>query len=196
MTHYYSDNSNLVSKKETFEYYFNNEKFLFTTDNGVFSKRNVDYGSYVLIKSVYHLDLGKRVLDLGCGYGPIGIIIKHFNPDIQLTMVDVNPRAISLAKENILQNDIVSNILCEDNILNIKDDFDSIILNPPIRAGKKVIYDLYEKSYQKLISGGSLYIVIAKRHGYNSTKEKLESIFTEVKVLDKDKGYFVLQASK
>ena len=78
----------------------------------------------------------------------------------------------------------------------IKDDFDSIILNPPIRAGKKVIYDLYEKSYQKLINGGSLYIVIAKRHGYNSTKEKLESIFTEVKVLDKDKGYFVLQASK
>ena len=196
MTHYYSDNSNLVSKKETFEYYFNNEKFLFTTDNGVFSKRNVDYGSYVLIKSVYHLDLGKRVLDLGCGYGPIGIIIKHFNPDIQLTMVDVNPRAISLAKENILQNDIASKILCEDNILNIKDDFDSIILNPPIRAGKKVIYDLYEKSYQKLISGGSLYIVIAKRHGYNSTKEKLESIFTEVKVLDKDKGYFVLQALK
>lgn len=196
MTHYYSDNSNLVSKKETFEYYFNNEKFLFTTDNGVFSKRNVDYGSYVLIKSVYHLDLGKRVLDLGCGYGPIGIIIKHFNPDIQLTMVDVNPRAISLAKENILQNDIASNILCEDNIHNIKDDFDSIILNPPIRAGKKVIYDLYEKSYQKLISGGSLYIVIAKRHGYYSTKEKLESIFTEVKVLDKDKGYFVLQASK
>lgn len=196
MTHYYSDNSNLVSKKETFEYYFNNEKFLFTTDNGVFSKRNVDYGSYVLIKSVYHLDLGKRVLDLGCGYGPIGIIIKHFNPDIELTMVDVNPRAISLAKENILQNDIASNILCEDNILNIKDDFDSIILNPPIRAGKKVIYDLYEKSYQKLINGGSLYIVIAKRHGYNSTKEKLESIFTEVKVLDKEKGYFTLQALK
>lgn len=196
MTHYYTDNSELVSKREKFEYYFDNEKFSFTTDNGVFSKKNVDYGSYLLIKNTYKLNLGKQVLDLGCGYGPIGIILKYFNKELEVSMVDVNSRAIELARENCLNNKVTNDIYLEDNILNLKNNFDSIILNPPIRAGKKVIFDLYEKSFMKLNDKGSLYIVIQKKQGYESSKKKLETIFTEVKVLDKDKGYFILKAQK
>ena len=196
MTHYYTDNSDLDSKRSSFDYYFDNEKFTFTTDIGVFSKSDVDYGSYLLIKNTYKRVLGNKLLDLGCGYGPIGIIIKRFNPDIDTTLVDVNSRAIELAKINGSLNKTKLNIhLCKD-ILTLNTLFDSIILNPPVRAGKVVIYDLYEKSYMSLNDGGSLYIVIQKKQGADSSIKKLNELFKEIKILDKDGGYRVIQAIK
>ena len=196
MTHYYTDNSELPSNRKNFDYYFDNEKFIFTTDNGVFSKNNVDYGSYLLIKSTYKRVLGKSLLDLGCGYGPVGIIIKRFNPDIDVTMVDVNSRAIELAEINGSLNKTKIKVhLCE-NILTLDTLFDSIILNPPVRAGKVVIYDLYDKAYQCLKESGSLYIVIQKKQGADSSTKKLSEIFKTVNILDKDGGYRVIQAIK
>ena len=104
MAHYFTDNNDLKSNRKDFDYYFNNEVFRFTTDNGVFSKANVDYGSYILIKSIYKLNLGTSLLDLGSGYGPIGIILKRFNPNVDVEMVDVNSRATDLAKLNCKNN--------------------------------------------------------------------------------------------
>ena len=194
MTHYYTDNSGLASKRKSFDYYFDNEKFSFTTDNGVFSKERVDYGSYLLIKSTYKRKLGSKVLDLGCGYGPIGIIIKRFNEDIELDMADVNPRACELAEINCLNNKTQAKVhLCE-NILTLDKLFDSIILNPPVRAGKLVVFDLYAKAYGCLNDGGSLYIVIQKKQGAGSSTEELKRLFKTVEVLDKDGGYHVIRA--
>lgn len=194
MTHYYTDNKNLISERREFDFYFDNEYFRFITDNGVFSKKNVDYGSYILLKSIYKSDLGKNILDLGCGYGPIGIILKHFNPDIQVEMVDVNSRAIDLAILNgqINKTDIKVS-LCDD-ITCLDHKFDTIVLNPPIRAGKKVIYDLYEKSMMMLNEGGHLYIVIRKAQGANTSLEKLETLFNKVEIIKKDKGYLVINS--
>ena len=196
MTHYYTDNSDLVSNRKTFDYYFDNEKFSFTTDNGVFSKDNVDYGSYLLIKNIYKRKLGRSILDLGCGWGPIGIIIKRFNGDANVTLVDINSRAIELANINALNNKtLVETCLCKDiNTLNTL--FDSIILNPPIRAGKVVVYDLYLKAHDVLEEDGSLYIVIQKKQGANSSINKLKELFKQVAVLDKDGGYLIIQAVK
>ena len=196
MTHYYTDNSDLVSNRKTFDYYFDNEKFTFTTDNGVFSKDNVDYGSYLLIKNIYKRKLGRSVLDLGCGWGPIGIIIKRFNSDVNVTLVDVNSRAIELANINASNNKtLVETCLCKDiNTLNTL--FDSIILNPPIRAGKVVVYDLYLKAHDVLKEDGSLYIVIQKKQGANSSINKLKELYKQVAVLDKSGGYLVIQAVK
>jgi len=193
MSHYYTDNKDLASNPCQFTYYFDNETFTFTTDNGVFSKKAVDYGSYLLIKTIYKLNLGTCILDLGCGWGPVGIILKRFNPILEVCLVDVNSRAIDLAKENAIINKTnLDTYLCEDiNTLDKK--FDSIILNPPIRAGKKVIYDLYEKSRMNLNVNGSLFIVIQKKQGAKSSIEKLESLFDDVKILDKDGGYYVIQ---
>ena len=192
MTHYYTDNSDLLSNKREFDYYFDNEVFRFTTDNGVFSKGNVDYGSYILIKTIYKRNLGNSFLDLGSGYGPIGIIIKHFNTDIDVEMVDVNSRATDLAKLNCQNNNTDIKVhLCE-NILELEHNFDTISLNPPIRAGKKVIYDLYEKSRDKLNDNGHLYIVIRKAQGANSSISKLETLFNNVVVINKDSGYYVI----
>ena len=192
MTHYYTDNNNLASNPREFDYYFDNEVFRFTTDNGVFSKEKVDYGSYILIKTIYLKKLGNSFLDLGCGYGPIGIIIKRFNESLNVEMVDVNSRATDLAISNCKKNQTDIKVhLCE-NILELTHNFDTISLNPPIRAGKKVIYDLYEKAKHKLNDGGHLYIVIRKAQGANSSISKLETLFKKVVVVNKDSGYYVI----
>ena len=192
MPHYYTDNNNLPSNKREFDYYFDNESFRFTTDNGVFSKKSIDYGSYILIKTIYKLDLGSSLLDLGSGYGPIGIILKRFNPNVEIEMVDVNSRATKLAEINCISNKTDIKVhLCE-NILELDNNFDTITLNPPIRAGKKVIYDLYEKSKDKLNDNGHLYIVIRKAQGANSSISKLETLFNNVRLINKDSGYVVI----
>lgn len=196
MSHYYTDNSQLASNPRSFDYYFDNEKFIFTTDNGVFCKENVDYGSYLLIKNTFRQALGNRLLDLGCGWGPVGIIIKRFNPDIEVTAVDVNSRAVQLTNLNAVQNKtLIKACLCTD-ILTLNLLFDSIILNPPIRAGKVVIYDLYDKAYHTLRENGSLYIVIQKKQGASSSVDKLSELFKTVTILDREGGYWVIQAIK
>ena len=196
MSHYYTDNSQLASSPRSFDYYFDNEKFIFTTDNGVFCKENVDYGSYLLIKNTFRQALGNRLLDLGCGWGPVGIIIKRFNPDIEVTAVEVNSRAVQLTNLNAVQNKtLIKACLCTD-ILTLNLLFDSIILNPPIRAGKVVIYDLYDKAYHTLRENGSLYIVIQKKQGASSSVNKLSELFKTVTVLDREGGYWVIQAIK
>lgn len=192
MNHYYTDNKDLVSERKEFEYYFDNEVFRFTTDNGVFSKDNVDYGSYILIRTIYKKDLGKSLLDLGSGYGPIGIILKHFNPDVDVEMVEVNSRAVELSILNIQNNKTDIKVhLCED-IEQLDHKFDTIVLNPPIRAGKVIIYSLYEKSRKMLNESGHLYIVIRKAQGAASSIKKLETLFNEVVTIEKDSGYLVI----
>lgn len=194
MSHYYTDNKELDSHKEQFEYYFDNEVFRFTTDIGVFSKENVDYGSYVLLKTVYRNNLGKKLLDLGSGYGPIGIILKRFNPELDVEMVDVNSRAVELAILNCKNNETDIKVhLCED-ILELENQFDTIVLNPPIRAGKAVIYSLYEKAKEKLNEDGHLYIVIRKAQGAMSSKKKLETLFNKVELINRDSGYLVFDS--
>ena len=191
MAHYYTDNKDLASNRREFTYYFADEVFCFTTDNGVFSKDNVDYGSYILIKSIYQKDLGKTILDLGCGYGPIGIILKRFHPASEVELVDVNSRAIELAELNASKNNTdIKVMLCED-IRGLDHKFDTIVLNPPIRAGKEVIYGLYEKSRLMLNEEGHLYIVIRKAQGAMSSKSRLETLFSTVAMIERDKGYLV-----
>ena len=192
MNHYYTDNSDLSSQRQEFTYYFDNEVFRFTTDNGVFSKDHVDYGSYILIRSICNRDLGKSLLDLGSGYGPIGIILKRFHPETEVEMAEVNSRAVELSILNgeINKTDIKVH-LCDD-ITTLDHKFDTIALNPPIRAGKAVIYDLYEKSSVMLNENGHLYIVIRKAQGAKSSMTKLETLFGKVEVIERDSGYFVL----
>ena len=194
MNHYYTDNKDLASNRREFTYYYDNEVFRFTTDNGVFSKNQIDYGSYLLLKNIYKLDLGSNILDLGSGYGPIGIILKHFHQDANVEMVDVNSRALELAKLNCEINKVDIKIhLCED-ILTLDHKFNSIVLNPPIRAGKVIIYGLYEKSKMMLEDNGHLYIVIQKKQGAESSIKKLETLFTNVDVIGKDGGYLVIDS--
>ena len=198
MSHYFQDDPNLVSniKEVTFE--INGITMKLLTDNGVFSKNNVDAGSYAFLKVLLPLDLGNHILDLGCGYGTIGLTLAKAHEEARITLADVNPRAAAICERNagLLNLSPRVTILQSDIYEKIEGPYDSIVVNPPIRAGKAVTYKMYEGAKQYLIDGGSLYIVIRKAQGAESASKYIESIFGNIELLDRSKGYHFYKAVK
>ncbi|WP_298833513.1 class I SAM-dependent methyltransferase [uncultured Planococcus sp.] len=196
--HYYSKNPQTKSNPREWTDVLRGEKFRFQTDTGVFSKSEVDFGSRLLIETFEEAEVGGPMLDVGCGYGPIGMAVAKAFPQKQVHMVDVNARAIELAKKNVEKNDISNVEIYESDGLSAVeiDGFSAILTNPPIRAGKETIFRFYEEAAEKLADGGSLWVVIQKKQGAPSTQVKLEELFGEVKVVDKKKGYFIFEARK
>ena len=170
------------------------QSFRFYTDAGVFSKKMIDFGSQVLLNSL-ELESGKTLLDIGCGYGPLGISLAKVQ-GLAVTMVDINERAVDLAKQNAERNGVKADIF-QSNLYDAVDgDFDYIISNPPIRAGKKVVHQVIEEAYAHLNAGGSLTIVIQKKQGAPSAKSKMEDVFGNAEIVKKDKGYYILRSVK
>lgn len=198
MGHYYSKNPEVESNESIIEYHLTPMSLKLSTDNGVFSKGDVDFGSKVLVKAFLEDQQEvKSLLDVGCGYGTIGLMIKKHLPAIQLHMVDVNERAMALAKKNAIQNDISDVKVYESDTLDqVTESFDAIVTNPPIRAGKEVVHRILENSIHHLNVGGAIYVVIQKKQGMPSAKKKLEALFGNVDVIAKDKGYFILKSIK
>lgn len=197
MNHYFEDNRHLKSNRKEVSFRFWCFNYSFILDNGVFSKDGIDIGTNVLLDYVSKQTLGNKILDLGCGVGPIGIILKKIFPDSEFHMVDVNDRALELAIENAKLNDVDVNIYKSNSYEHVTDtDFTDIITNPPIRAGKQVIYEMFEHAYDHLCISGKLWIVIRKSHGANSAKAKVESVFGNCEVVKKDKGFYILKAEK
>lgn len=170
------------------------QSFHFYTDAGVFSKKKVDYGSQVLLNAL-DLERGKNLLDVGCGYGPLGISLAKVQ-GVQSTMIDINSRAIDLAKKNAERNGVVAHIFQSNIYENVSEKFDYIISNPPIRAGKKVVHEIIEGAFDHLNQGGSLTIVIQKKQGAPSAKVKMENVFGNAEIIRKDKGYYILRSEK
>ncbi|MDR6120728.1 16S rRNA (guanine1207-N2)-methyltransferase [Bacillus sp. SLBN-46] len=163
--HYYSRTQKVESDPKFWDFTLKNNLFRFKTDNGVFSKREVDFGSRLLIESFEMPQTEGFVLDVGCGYGPIGLSIAKQYHDRVVHMVDVNERAIQLSKENAALNKIENVKVYEsDRLINVKEmNFAAILTNPPIRAGKQTVHDIFEQSYNHLVSNGELWVVIQKR---------------------------------
>ena len=198
MSHYFQDDHNLVSNIKEITFEINGITMKLLTDNGVFSKNNVDEGSYAFLKVLLPLDLGNRILDLGCGYGTIGLTLAKAHEEARITLADVNPRAVALCERNagLLNLSPRVTILQSDIYEKIEGPYDSIVVNPPIRAGKKVTYRMYEEAKQYLIDGGSLYIVIRKAQGAESASKYIETIFGNVTLLKREKGYYIYRATK
>ncbi len=198
MPQYFDSNPTIKSKLREIEFDFLGRKLSFISDNGVFSKNEIDEGTSILLNTIVPLRLSGHILDLGCAYGAIGLTLASFNSDARVTCADVNERAISLCKENVkrlhLQEQV--NVVISDRFANLEGTFDSIVINPPIRAGKKVTYAMYVESYDHLVDNGSMFIVIRKAQGAPSALEYLESIFSSVAVLKKSRGYWIIQAIK
>lgn len=194
MNHYFSSNSNLEDNKEIIQYNYKDIKLKFHTNSGVFSRKNVDAGSITLVENIDYLH--GNVLDLGCGYGFIGITLRKLFKDINLTMADVNERAVDLARKNAELNNVSADIIVSDGFENIDKIFDNIILNPPIRAGKEIIYKLYKDSHDNLNIDGSFYIVIKTKHGAKSHIKELKNIFGNCHIVYKKKGDYVLRCVK
>ena len=196
MSHYFENDVNLKSNKRQLKLYINDKVLSFVSDSGVFSNTQIDYGSFTFLKTLLELENVNSILDVGCGYGVLGITLKYFGKCQNVTMVDINPKAVSLCQENINYYSL-DNVSCfiSDGLNEVDSSFDQIVINPPIRAGKAVIYKMFEDSVKHLNENGSLYIVIKKNLGANSAITKLSKLFKKVEVLKKDKGYFIIKAT-
>ena len=196
MSHYFSENNDtLKSNPKEIAFGVNGTNMKFITDHGVFSKDQFDTGTEVLLKYLTISTSDKTVLDLGCGYGVIGIYLnKKYQLDVE--MVDINKRAIELSKKNIILNNVEANVFQSDGFSNVSKKYDLIIINPPIRAGKKVYYQFFKDAVDYLSDNGSLIIVINKKHGASSAIKYLETIYKSVEIVGHKKGFKVILSKK
>ncbi len=192
MTHYFSNNENLPSKPKEINFKVKNQVYQFYTDNGVFSKKGLDFGTRLLLESIPFDKLTGPILDFGCGYGPIGIVISK-ETGIKVDMIDINKRSLALAKKNALLNKANVNIFESDIYNNISEKYNYIVTNPPIRVGKKILYQILFEAKQHLNKNGELWLVVNKDQGAKSIIKDLEKEYN-VNVVNKSKGFFIICA--
>ena len=166
----------------------------FVTDAGVFSRDGLDRGTEVLLDALP--ELSGRVLDLGCGWGAIGVTLALRYPEAQLVMSDVNERAVGLARRNLALNGARGEVVVSDGFAGLEGTFDHVVTNPPIRAGKQVIYGLFDGARERLRSGGSLNVVIRKQQGAPSALKHLQERFGQADVVGRGGGYWIIRAVK
>ena len=194
MKHYYTENDDLISEPEQFIFNYRGKALTFVSDNGVFSKKMIDYGSRVLLEAI-SIDLSKKtLLDVGCGYGTFGIALKSVYPFLEIDMVDVNDRALNLARENLKLNNMSANVYLSNTYDKVENKYDLIVTNPPIRAGKEIVTKILVESKKYLNLNGEIWVVIQKKQGAPSAKKNLESVFKKVDIVKRAKGYYILRA--
>lgn len=193
--HYYSQQPTSESKPVAASFTYRGHHLTLTTDAGVFSRGELDSGTRILLEALPDT-LSGRILDLGCGWGPVGICVGLENPNAQIVFSDVNERALSLTKANAAQYKIDGEFIQSDGFASIEGEFDCVITNPPIRTGKQVIYQMFADAQNRLKNGGELYIVIRKQQGAESAKKYLQTLFPDVAVIDKSGGYWIIRCIK
>lgn len=194
MSHYYQADPNLDTTEFPITFDVDGRSFTVNSSAGVFSKEGLDTGSRILCETI--LKEAKPVadfLDLGCGIGVIGVILASFW-NSRLVAIDPNSQACHLAEENYAKYNIEATVLNQDHVND--QNYPLIVLNPPIRTGKQVIYSLFEQSAAHLLPGGSLWIVIRKQHGAQSAMDKLNELGVTTRRVTRDKGFWVIEAHK
>ena len=193
--HYYTNSPTSKHEERHIMAQIVNRCLHFETDAGTFSKEHMDTGSRLLIDTVP--PLSGRVADIGCGWGAIGISLAVKNPDAAIEMVDVNERAVALAQKNTSANGVTNaRAFVSDALSLVEPGLSYAVTNPPIRAGKQVIYGFFAQAHEKLIPGGKLYIVIRKQQGAPSAIKYLQTLFSQVCTLEKEAGFWILEATK
>lgn len=200
MEHYFSPQSQTeLNMKEMVAKIGSIELKLYTS-NAVFSKQKVDYGSEILIESIVEREapLTGRLLDVGCGYGTLGLFLAKAYEALNCDLVDINERAVLLSKQNAQVNHLADRVRIwqSDQLSAVTETYQVVVTNPPIRAGKAVVHGIYSGAYSVLEPGGRLYVVIQKKQGAPSTKESLEDLFGNCRVVNKQSGYHILCATK
>ena len=205
MAHYYDSVPDTPSERRTIEYRANGMNFRFVTDTNVFSRSEIDKGSDLLINSVIEdikergAKKGERLLDLGCGYGPVGIVMKSVFMAFEVTQVDVNSRAVELSKENAERNNVKMKKCVQSDVLSALGDdeiFDIVMTNPPVRAGKQTVFAFYDQAYEHMASGASIYAVLQRKQGAPSTEKKLMELFGNCETVAISGGYRVMRSVK
>ena len=193
MSHYFT-NDHVKSNEHEIDVIINNLKLKFIVDNGIFSKKGLDFGTRTLLENIDIKKIKGNVLDFGCGYGPIGIYINKITK-ANVDMIDINKRALALAKRNAKLNDVNVNVF-ESNIYeNISEKYHFIITNPPIRVGKKLLYEILFDAENHLKENGELWLVMNKNQGAKTLAKDLEQTY-DVTIVTKNKGFYIICAKK
>jgi 16S rRNA (guanine1207-N2)-methyltransferase len=193
--HYFTDNSDLPERFHSLSFSFHNRLWSFTSAAGVFSRAAVDEGTRLLLETVCSGTLNGRILDLGCGYGVIAIVIKSLFSETEVTAVDVNPRAVELTRRNARAAGVELECRAQDGI-GAGGSYDVIVTNPPIRTGKQTVYRLFAQSYAALADGGRFYAVVRRAQGAESALKELVRLFGNGRTVERKKGYWILQCEK
>ena len=189
---YFASDPTCESRPVTYTYGFRGKTFTFKTDAGVFSKGETDFGTDLLLNSLPALS--GRTLDLGCGFGVIGICLAATEP-VDMVMSDVNRRALGLAEENKKTNGVQAEVVESDGFSALGGRFRQIITNPPIRTGKQAVYSLFAQCREHLEEGGALYLVIRKQQGADSAKAYLSTLFSSVEAVARKKGFYIFRCA-
>lgn len=194
MSQYFDEIPDSKSDVRKHDAIIDNRAYEFYTDNGVFSKSGLDDATKYLLetytKSRILINLKGKVLDFGCGYGPIGIYIAS-NSYADVDMVDINERALDLAHKNAELNNVDVNIYKSNIYSNVKGKYDLIITNPPIRVGKAMLHEILFGAKDHLNDDGELWLVISKNQGAKSLARDLESTY-KVEIVDKIKSFYII----
>lgn len=193
---YFENSADLEHELKTFDFTLKNHNLKFTSNSGVFSRQTIDFGSRVLIDAVNFSTVPQgNILDVGCGYGPIGLALAKDQPSRQVTMTDVNLRALDLAKKNAQVNKITNTNIFESDVYeNITEKYALIVSNPPIRAGKKVVSAILSDASKHLLPNGELWVVLQKKQGEPSARKLMKTIYGNVEIVTRDKGYYILRS--
>ena len=193
--HYYTASPESAHEERSFRAVFAGRVLAFDTDAGVFSKQHVDPGSELLCRSLPD-DLSGDVLDMGCGWGVMTVMTLARFPQLSMTMADVNERALALAVSNVQKNRMQAAAVLSDGFAAVEGEFDAVITNPPIRAGKNVIYKMFEDAKTHLKPGGRLILVIRKQQGAPSALKFLKALYGKAEVIERDGGYWIIECTK
>ncbi len=210
MSHYFSENAALEDEEIQIPYRFHGRDFLFFSNSGVFSKNHIDLASDLLLET-FHRDMEKlkaedlatyrllssgEALDMGCGYGVLGIVGKRLYPGTTWTFADVNERALALTTKNLQENGVYgARVVKSQGFASLDQSYSLIISNPPIRIGKEALYSIFSEMKEHLVPGGRVYLVIGKKQGAKSAQDFLGTVFQNLEVLEKKKGFYILVCS-
>lgn len=193
MAHYFTNNENLKSEIKKVDTVIHSINYYFYTDNGVFSKGELDFGTELLLKTFeYNYPQEKTLLDIGCGCGPIGIYTSKLG--FTVDMADVNKRAIHLSKMSLKEQGLMANVFESDAYQNINNKYDYIVSNPPIRVGKEKLYEIIMGAKDYLKKTGELWIVVRKQQGAESLIRDMKKVYKSVEVITKKKGFYIIKA--
>ena len=193
--HYFSAQPGSEHEDRHFVCEFEGKSLYFETDAGVFSKQHVDPGSELLCRTL-PAELAGDVLDMGCGWGAMTVMMLSTHPGIRATMAEINERALELARKNVALNGMTAEAVLTDGFQQIRGQFDAVIMNPPIRAGKRVIYQMFTDAKAHLKPEGSLFLVIRKQQGAPSALSFLKEIYDSADVRTKEGGYWIIQCTQ
>lgn len=194
--HYYTAAPQSAHKPAQVSFDYRGHSLTFATDSGVFSRTELDRGTEVLLDALPETVTGS-VLDMGCGYGVIGVAVGKHWPETQITMADINQRACDLTRENAKANGVKAQVLESDGYEKVMGQrYDLILQNPPIRAGKAVIYKMFADAAGCLLPGGELWLVIRKQQGAPSAMTYLHTLFESVEAVEKKSGFWVLRCTE